>query len=144
MEYRTLGRAGLSVSAVCVGTSPLGSHPAPYGTDTAVATIRRALEGPFNFIDTSNEYGNGGNSERRIGEALAEAGGLPEGFVIATKVDPIVGTRDFSGDRVKRSVEESLERLGLDHLQLVYLHVQKRSPSRREPPPADLSKPWLS
>jgi len=100
----------------------LGSHPAPYGTDTAVATIRRALEGPFNFIDTSNEYGNGGNSERRIGEALAEAGGLPEGFVIATKVDPIVGTRDFSGDRVKRSVEESLERLGLDRLQLVYLH----------------------
>ena len=122
MEYRTLGRTGLSVSAVCVGTSPLGSHAAPYGTDTAVATIRRVFDGPFNFVDTSNEYGNGGNSERRIGHALAEAGGLPEGFVVATKVDPIVGTSDFSGDRVRRSVEESLERLGLDHLQLVYLH----------------------
>jgi D-threo-aldose 1-dehydrogenase len=122
MEYRTLGRTGLSVSAVCVGTSSMGSHPAPHGTDTAVATIRRALEGPFNFIDTSNEYGGGGNSERRIGQALAAAGGLPEGVVVATKVDPIRGTSDFSGDRVRRSVAESLERLGLDRLQLVYLH----------------------
>ncbi|MCU1518514.1 MAG: oxidoreductase, aldo/keto reductase family [Pseudarthrobacter sp.] len=121
MEYRVLGRTGLSVSAVCVGTSPLGSHPAPYGTDTAVATIRRVLDGPFNFIDTSNEYGET-NSERRIGQAIAEAGGLPDGVVVATKVDPIRGTSDFSGDRVRRSVEESLERLGLDRLQLVYLH----------------------
>ncbi|TAP41849.1 aldo/keto reductase [Arthrobacter sp. S39] len=121
MEYRTLGRTGLSVSAVCVGTSSLGSHPAPRGTDTAVATIRRVFEGPFNFIDTSNEYGQT-NSERRIGQALAEAGGLPEDVVVATKVDPIRGISDFSGDRVRRSVEESLERLGLDRLQLVYLH----------------------
>jgi len=122
MDYRVLGRTGLSVSTICVGTSSLGSHPAPRGTDTAIATIRRVLESPFNFIDTSNEYGDGGNSEKRIGQALAEAGGLPEGFVVATKVDPIRGTQDFSGDRVRRSVEESLERLGLDRLQLVYLH----------------------
>ena len=122
MDYRVLGRTGLSVSTICVGTSSLGSHPAPRGTDTAIATIRRVLESPYNFIDTSNEYGDGGNSEKRIGQALAEAGGLPEGFVVATKVDPIRGTQDFSGDRVRRSVEESLERLGLDRLQLVYLH----------------------
>jgi D-threo-aldose 1-dehydrogenase len=122
MEYRVLGRTGLSVSAICVGTSSLGSHPAPRGTDTAVATIRRAFESPFNFIDTSNEYGNGGNSEKRIGQALTEVGGLPAGFVVATKVDPIRGSKDFSGDRVRRSVEESLERLGLDRLQLAYLH----------------------
>jgi len=87
-----------------------------------VATILRAMEGPLNFVDTSNEYGSGGNSERRIGQALAQAGGLPDGFVVATKVDPVVGTSDYSGDRVRRSVEESLERLGLDRLQLVYLH----------------------
>jgi D-threo-aldose 1-dehydrogenase len=126
MENRALGRTGLSVSPVCVGTSALGSHPTQYGyevsTDTAVATIRKVMEGPFNFVDTSNEYGHGGDSERRIGQALAEAGGVPEGFVVATKVDPIVGTRDFSGDRVRRSVEESLQRLGLDRLQLVYFH----------------------
>jgi len=47
---------------------------------------------------------------------------VPDGFLIATKVDPIPGTTDFSGDRVRRSVEESLERLGLDTLPLVYLH----------------------
>ncbi|WP_131684170.1 aldo/keto reductase [Pseudarthrobacter sp. YALA5] len=119
---RALGRTGYSVSAVCVGTSSLGSPPAPHGTDVAVATILRALDGPYNFIDTSNEYGNGGGSELRIGQALAVAGGLPDGFVLATKVDPVPGTADFSGERVRRSVEESLERLGLDRLQLVYLH----------------------
>lgn len=125
MSLRPLGRTGLHVSEVCVGTSALGSFPAQYGyevdEDTAVAAIHRVFEGPFTFIDTSNEYG-GGDSEKRIGRAIAERGGIPEGFVVATKVDPIPGTTDFSGDRVRRSVEESLERLGLDRLQLVYLH----------------------
>lgn len=125
MTIRKLGRTGLSVSDVCVGTSALGSFPAQYGyevdEDTAVATIRRVFEGPFTFIDTSNEYG-GGASEERIGRAIAEHGGIPEGFVVATKVDPLPGSTDFSGDRVRRSVEESLVRLGVDTLQLVYLH----------------------
>ncbi len=126
MELRSLGRTGLSVSPICVGTSALGSFPAQYGyevsTDQALATLRAVLRGPLNFIDTSNEYGNGGDSERRIGQALAATGGLPDGFVLATKVDPLVGTTDFSGDRVRASVGESLGRLGLDRLELVYLH----------------------
>jgi D-threo-aldose 1-dehydrogenase len=125
MSIRPFGRTDLTVSDICVGTSALGSFPAQYGyevdEDTAVATIHRVFDGPFTFIDTSNEYG-GGASEERIGRAIAERGGIPEGYVIATKVDPIPGTTDFSGDRVRRSVEESLERLGLDKLQLVYLH----------------------
>ncbi|KNH13526.1 oxidoreductase [Arthrobacter sp. ZBG10] len=121
MDYRTLGRTGLTVSTVCVGTSSLGSHPAPRGTDTAVDTILRAFAGPLNFIDTSNEYGET-NSERRIGAAIAAAGGVPDGVVVATKVDPIRGVADYSGARVRQSVEESLDRLGLDHLPLVYLH----------------------
>ena len=125
MTTKQLGRTGLTVSDVCVGTSALGSFPAQYGyavdTETAVATIRRVFEGPFTFIDTSNEYG-GGESEKRIGQAIRDNGGVPEGFVVATKVDPVPGTTDFSGDRVRRSVEESLERLGLDTLPLVYLH----------------------
>jgi len=125
MTVRPLGRTGLRVSEICVGTSALGGFPEQYGYDvddeTAVATIRRVLDGPFTFIDTSNEYG-GGNSELRIGRALAERGGIPDGVVVATKVDPIRGSSDFSGDRVKRSVEESLERLGQDTLSLVYLH----------------------
>lgn len=127
LTYNALGRTGLTVSSVCVGTSALGSHPDQYGyevdTETGVATIARALSGPFTFIDTSNEYGHGGDSERRIGQALANrGGGIPEGVVVATKVDPLLGSTDFSGDRVRRSVEESLERLGLDRLQLVYFH----------------------
>ncbi|MDP9890469.1 aldo/keto reductase [Pseudarthrobacter enclensis] len=125
MSIRPFGRTGLTVSDICVGTSALGSFPAQYGYEvdevTAVATIQRVFDGPFTFIDTSNEYG-GGASEERIGRAIAERGGIPEGYVVATKVDPLPGSTDFSGDRVRRSVEESLERLGLDKLQLVYLH----------------------
>lgn len=125
MEIRELGTTGLRVPTVCVGTSALGSFPAQYGYEvnerTAVDTILAALDSPFTFIDTSNEYG-GGASERRIGLAIAEHGGLPKDVVVATKVDPLPGTTDFSGDRVRRSVEESRERLGLDVLPLVYLH----------------------
>lgn len=125
MTLRTLGRTGLRVSEICVGTSALGSFPAQYGYEvdeaTAVETIREVLASPFTFIDTSNEYG-GGESEKRIGQALADAGGIPSDVVVATKVDPLPGTTDFSADRVRRSVDESLERLGVDHLQLVYLH----------------------
>jgi D-threo-aldose 1-dehydrogenase len=125
MKKRPFGKTGLSVTPLCIGTSALGSFPAQYGyevsTERAVATMRRVFEGPINFIDTSNEYGNG-DSERRIGQALAEIGGFPESFVLATKVDPVRGSSDFSGDRVRASAAESLERLGLNRLQLVYLH----------------------
>jgi D-threo-aldose 1-dehydrogenase len=125
MIQRPFGKTGLSVTPICIGTSALGSFPAQYGYEVsperAAATIRRVLEGPVNFVDTSNEYGNG-ESERRIGRVLAELGGVPAGVVLATKVDPLPGSRDFSGSRVRASVSESLQRLGLDHLQVVYLH----------------------
>jgi D-threo-aldose 1-dehydrogenase len=125
MIQRPFGKTGLSVTPICIGTSALGSFPAQYGYEVsperAAATLRRVLEGPVNFVDTSNEYGNG-ESERRIGRVLAELGGVPAGVVLATKVDPLPGSRDFSGSRVRASVSESLQRLGLDHLQVVYLH----------------------
>jgi D-threo-aldose 1-dehydrogenase len=125
MKKKPLGKTGLLVTPLCVGTSALGNFPAQYGyevsTERAVATLHRVFESPVNFIDTSNEYGKG-ESERRIGRVLAERGGLPEGFVLATKVDPLPGSSDFSGERVRASVGESLERLGLERLQLVFLH----------------------
>jgi D-threo-aldose 1-dehydrogenase len=125
LDRRSLGRTGLEVSPVCIGTSPLASMPEHYGYEVseqrAMATISAALGGPFNFIDTSNNYGAGA-AERYIGRVLADAGGLPPGFVLATKSDADPDTGDFSGDRVRRSVEESLERLGLDRVQLMYLH----------------------
>jgi len=125
LEPHPLGTTGLFVTKLCFGTSALGSFPAQYGyevsTDRAIATLRRIFSSAINFIDTSNEYGNG-ESERRIGQALAEIGGLKPGFVLATKVDPTPGSADFSASRVRKSVEESLERLGVKRLQLVYLH----------------------
>ena len=84
-------------------------------------TLRAVFESPLNFLDTAANYGNG-ESERRIGLALAERGGLPSGFVLATKADRDPETRDFSADQTRRSVERSLRLLGLDRLQLVYLH----------------------
>jgi D-threo-aldose 1-dehydrogenase len=125
LDRRSLGRTGLEVSPVCIGTSPLASMPEHYGYEVseqrAMATISAAVRGPFNFIDTSNNYGAGA-AERYIGRVLADAGGLPPGLVLATKADADPVTGDFSGDRVRRSVEESLERLGLDRVQLMYLH----------------------
>lgn len=122
---RRLGRTGLSVSTVCLGTSPLASMPNLYGYEVdgtrAEATIEAALTGPLTFIDTSNNYG-AGSAETRIGHVLRRHGGLPHGVVLATKVDADRATRDFSGERVRRSAEESLTRLGLDRIQLMYLH----------------------
>jgi len=129
MQTHRLGNTRLSVTPLCVGTSPLGNFPEQYGyevaEDQAVATISRVLESPINFIDTSNNYGEG-ESERRIGKAIAAAGGLPDHVVLATKVDPLPGSDDFSGRRVRESVRESQERLGLERLQLVYLHDPER------------------
>lgn len=122
---RTLGRTGLRVSPVCIGGGPLGGMPETFGyevdTERGVATALAALTGPFNFLDTAAGYTDG-ESERRIGAALRELGGVPEGFVLATKVDRDLDTGDFSGDQVRRSAEGSLRRLGLDRLPLVYLH----------------------
>lgn len=122
---RKLGETGLDVTGICIGTSPLASIPRIYGygvdEDRAVSTIRAVFDSPFNFMDTSNSYG-GGDGERRIGKAIREAGGLPPGFVLATKADANKQTRDFSGPRVRQSVEESIERLGIERFQLMYLH----------------------
>jgi len=124
METRPLGRTGIEVTSLCLGTSALGSMPKTYGYEVseqdALATLHRAFAGPVTFVDTSNIYGFGA-SERLIGQVLAEIGGLPDGFVLATKVDPDA-SGDFSGRRVRESLRESRERLGLDHIPLVYLH----------------------
>jgi D-threo-aldose 1-dehydrogenase len=131
MTTRTLGATGLEVSALCVGTSPLASMPGLYGYEVseqqAVATVDAVLDsGTVNFLDTSNGYGADGSAEKRIGLALQRRGGLPAGIVLATKVDPDPRTGDFSGKRVRASVEESLERLGLDRVQLLHLHDPER------------------
>lgn len=138
MTTRPLGGTGLQVTALCVGTSPLASMPSLYGYEVsaqqAVDTINAVLDshGAINLIDTSNGYGNDGSAEKRIGEALGRrranerASGLPDGTILATKVDPDPYTGDFSGKRVRQSLEESMERLGLDHIELLHLHDPER------------------
>jgi aryl-alcohol dehydrogenase-like predicted oxidoreductase len=121
---RPLGRTGLAVTPICIGTSPLASMPGLYGytvdAQRAEATVEAVLDGPLNFLDTSNSYG-GGEAERRIGAVLRRRA-QPAGFVLATKVDADPETGDFSGERVHRSAEESLRRLGVDRVPLLYLH----------------------
>jgi D-threo-aldose 1-dehydrogenase len=89
--------------------------------EQALTTIRAIFAGPINFIDTAASYGDG-ESERRIGLVLRELGGLPPGFVLATKADRDLHTGDFSGAQMRRSVERSLQLLGVDQVQLLYLH----------------------
>lgn len=119
------GPTGLRVTELCLGCAELGNMPETFAysvsEEQALATLRTAFDGPINFLDTSAIYGFG-ESERRIGLALRERGGLPPGFVLATKADRDPETGDFSGDQMRRSVERSLRLLGLDRLQLVYLH----------------------
>ncbi|HEY0532308.1 MAG TPA: aldo/keto reductase [Actinoplanes sp.] len=127
----SLGSTGLDVSPLCVGTSPLASMPALYGyavsEQRAVDTVNAVLDSrAITFIDTSNGYGSDGSAEKRIGLALRGRGGLPRGVVLATKVDPDPHTGDFSGERVRASVEESLERLGVSKIQLLHLHDPER------------------
>ena len=130
LARRTLGRTGIETTALCLGTSPLGSMPQLYGheveADSAIATIDAALNNGLRAIDTSNGYGNDGSSERLIGEALRRRGGLPEGVLLATKVDPDPVTGDFSGERVRASFEESLERLGVERVEILHLHDPER------------------
>ena len=121
---RALGSTGLVVSPLCVGGAEFGSVRAlgyEVPEDRALATLRAVFESPINFLDTGASYGQG-ESERRIGMALRDLGGLPPGFVLATKADRDPDTGDFSADQVRRSVERSLRLLGRDRLQLVYLH----------------------
>jgi D-threo-aldose 1-dehydrogenase len=113
------------VPPLCIGCATLGNMPETFGysvaEETAINTLRAIFDGPINFADTAASYGDG-ESERRIGLVLQERGGLPPGFVLSTKADRDLQTGDFSGDQIRRSVERSIQLLGLDRLQLVYLH----------------------
>jgi D-threo-aldose 1-dehydrogenase len=135
MDRAKLGRTNLSVSRICFGTSGLASMPNTYGyevsAERALDTIRAIFDGPANFLDTSRLYGFG-RSEQRIGEAIRERGGLPEGFVLSTKLDRDPETNRFDGARARRSIEESLQALGLDRIQLLHLHDPEHSRSLAE------------
>lgn len=130
LELRTLGTTGLLVHPLCIGCAEVGSMPESFvytvGEDQALETIRAIFNNSINFLDTAASYGDG-ESERRIGKVLQELGGVPDGFVIASKADRDMQTGDFSGDQMRRSVERSLQLLGLDRIELLYLHDPEHS-----------------
>lgn len=125
LSRRPLGFTGLEVTSLCIGCAPLGNMPETFAYEVAeeqaLATIRAIFARPITFVDTAASYGDG-ESERRIGIVLRELRGLPPGFVLATKADRNLQTGDFSGAQMRRSVERSLKLLGLEQLQLLYLH----------------------
>jgi 1-deoxyxylulose-5-phosphate synthase len=121
MEYRTLGRTGVKVSPLCLGTDNF-ANPTP--EEEAKRMINRALEGGLNFIDTSNSYA-GGESERIIGRALAENGQRQQ-VILATKVHyptgPGPNERGNSRLHIIRACEDSLRRLQTDYIDLYQTH----------------------
>ncbi|WP_172293191.1 aldo/keto reductase [Pseudoruegeria sp. HB172150] len=125
MEKRKIAKTGLEVTPLCFGTSALGNMPDTYGyavdEDRARDTVNAIFDGPANFLDTSRNYGLG-RSEQRVGAVIRERGGLPDGFVLSTKLDRDMETRRLDADRARTSLEESLEVLGLDRIPMLHLH----------------------
>jgi len=125
MKKLPVGKTGLQITGIGFGTAPLGEMPDTYGYSvddaTARATLHAIFDGPVNLMDTSRNYGFG-RSEQRIGDAIRERGGLPDGFVLSTKLDRDMDSGRFDGARARQSLEESLTALGLDRVQVLHLH----------------------
>jgi D-threo-aldose 1-dehydrogenase len=128
---RAFGRTPFKVTPLALGTSSWGPRrptesPAERTErigEVADAFFARAL--PTNVIDTSNEYGRtdeGDLSERLVGEAIVRASGVASDVVLQTKLDRDAETGSFSAARMWQSLEESLRRLGVDHIDVLYLH----------------------
>jgi aryl-alcohol dehydrogenase-like predicted oxidoreductase len=121
MDYRRLGRAGMQVSPLCLGTMMLGKWGNP-DHDECIRIIHAALDAGINFIDTSNNYSEG-ESEIIVGKALA---GRREKAVLATKVwgpmGPGPNERGLSRKAIHEQVEHSLRRLQTDVIDLYQIH----------------------
>ncbi len=121
MEYRTLGGTGLKVSTHCLGTMMFGEW-GNTDVDDCIGTIRAAIDGGINFVDTADVY-SAGESEEIVGKALE---GRRDEVVLATKVHGQMGPgrNDEGNSRVwiMKEVENSLRRLGTDHIDLYQIH----------------------
>ncbi len=121
MEYRILGRTGVKVAPLCLGSDNF-ANPTPEAE--SIAIIDRAMDAGINLIDTSNSYAKG-ESERIIGRALA-ANGRRDQVMIATKVHYPTGPgpNDCGNSRLHliKACEDSLRRLQADHVDLYQLH----------------------
>jgi L-galactose dehydrogenase len=120
MQYRPLGRTGLTVSMLGYGASPLGGVFGRIDEQAGIRAVRTALELGVNIIDVAPYYG-ATVAETVLGRALR--GVDRDSYLLASKVGRYGDSEfDFSAARVTASVEESLSRLGTDHLDLVQCH----------------------
>lgn len=122
MEFRTLGKTGLRVSALSLGASPFGGVFGDVGFETCKRCLDTALDLGINLIDCSPYYGLT-KAEAMLGRTLQ---GVPrEKYLLATKVGRYGAEAenfDFSAARVKASVDESLTRLGLEYVDIIQCH----------------------
>jgi aryl-alcohol dehydrogenase-like predicted oxidoreductase len=133
MQYTNLGRTGVKVSRLCLGTMNFGPHT----EETASFTIMdQARENGINFFDTANVYGwktGEGITEQIIGRWLAQGGKRREQIVLATKVYGKMGEepndRRLSAYNIQQSCEGSLRRLQTDHIDLYQMHhIDRETP----------------
>lgn len=133
MEYKNLGRTGLKVSRLCLGTMNFG----PYTSEEdSFAIMDKALELGINFFDTANVYGwktGEGITEKIVGRWFAQGGGRREQVVIATKVYGRMGEgvndRRLSAFHIRQALEGSLRRLQTDHIDLYqFHHIDRETP----------------
>lgn len=133
MQYTRLGRTGLKVSRLCLGTMNFGPQTSE---EDAFRIMDRALDLGINFFDTANVYGwkkGEGWTEQIIGRWFAQGGGRREKTVLATKAYGAMGdwpnTSRLSALHIRRACEASLARLQTDHLDLYQMHhVDRDSP----------------
>ncbi|MDB5353760.1 MAG: fdh [Phycisphaerales bacterium] len=120
METRPLGNTSLKLPVLSFGASSLGQEFRQVDLGEALRSVRVALDSGMNFIDTSPFYGRG-MSEVLLGVALR--GVARDSYILGTKLGRYSGTHfDFSARRVVESVDISLERMGVDHLDIVLCH----------------------
>jgi len=128
MQFTHLGRTGLTVSRLCLGTMNIGTW---LSDDDSFALMDQALDLGINFFDTANIYGArtnvfGGATEEVIGRWFAQGGGRREKVVLATKVfgpmGPGLNDRGLSARHIRQACEDSLRRLQTDHIDLYYMH----------------------
>jgi L-galactose dehydrogenase len=122
MEFRKLGNTGLEVSILGFGASSLGGVFHQVDAEACVQTVWAALDGGINFFDVSPAYGET-LAETNLGKALSGIG--RDRYYVATKVGSYSEARgdyDYSAARTERSLHESLDRLGLDYVDIIQCH----------------------
>ncbi|MGH8059912.1 MAG: aldo/keto reductase, partial [Candidatus Entotheonellia bacterium] len=122
MEKRTLGRTGLEVSVIGFGSMAIGGIFGPVEDAVSIQALHAAVDAGMNFIDTSDAYGEG-HSERVIGAFLKERSDRDQ-IIVCTKGgnNMVTGVRNFTPDYIRGCIERSLQRLGVEALDVYLLH----------------------